>query len=60
LLSLKLSYGLEEHLCQVLVAHTYNLSYSGGRYQEDHGSNPAWANSLQDPIMKKTITKKGW
>jgi hypothetical protein len=24
-----------------LVAHTCNSSYSGGRYQEDHGSKPA-------------------
>jgi hypothetical protein len=27
--------------------------------QEDHSSNPAWANSSQDPISKKLITKKG-
>jgi hypothetical protein len=27
----------------VLVAHTYNPSYSGGRDQEDHGSKPAQA-----------------
>jgi hypothetical protein len=32
-------------LCQVLVAHTYNPSYSGGRDQENLGSKPAWANS---------------
>jgi hypothetical protein len=24
----------------MLVAHTYNPSYSGGRDQEDHGSKP--------------------
>jgi hypothetical protein len=30
---------------QALVAHTCNLSYSGSRDQEDHGSKPAWANS---------------
>jgi hypothetical protein len=35
-----------------------NPSYAGGRDQEDHGSKPAWANSSQDPILKKTITKK--
>jgi hypothetical protein len=34
--------------------------YSGGRDQEDCGSKPAWANSLQDPMPKKPITKKGW
>jgi hypothetical protein len=38
------------------VAHTCNPSYSGGRHQEDHGSKPA--NSSQDPISKKPITKK--
>jgi hypothetical protein len=30
----------------VLVAHAYNPSYSGGKDQEDHGSQSAWANSL--------------
>jgi hypothetical protein len=25
------------------VAHACNPSYSGGRYQEDRGSKPAWA-----------------
>jgi hypothetical protein len=34
------------------VAHTCNPSYSGDRDQEDHGSKPYWANSLQDPISK--------
>jgi hypothetical protein len=34
------------------VAHTCNPSYSGGRDQEDHGSEPAWANSSKDPILK--------
>jgi hypothetical protein len=29
----------------VLMAHTYNPSYSGGRDQEDHGLKPAQANS---------------
>jgi hypothetical protein len=28
-------------LSQVLVAHTYNPSYPGGRDQEDRGSEPA-------------------
>jgi hypothetical protein len=32
------------------VAHTCNLSYLGGRNQEDHSSRPVWANSSQDPI----------
>jgi hypothetical protein len=37
-----------------------NPSYSGGRDKEEHGSKPAWANSLSNPISKKTITKQGW
>jgi hypothetical protein len=43
---------------QVPVVHTCNPSYSGGRDQEDLGSKPAGANSLQDPIMKISITKR--
>jgi hypothetical protein len=42
------------------VAHTCNPSYSGGRYQEDHGSKPAQADSLQDLISKKPVIKKDW
>jgi hypothetical protein len=41
------------------VAHAYNSSYSGGRDQEDCGSKPAWTNSSQDPISKKSFTKRG-
>jgi hypothetical protein len=41
------------------VAHACNHSYSEGRDQEDGGSKPAWANSLQDPILKNHNTKKG-
>jgi hypothetical protein len=41
------------------IAHTCNPSYSGGRDQEDYGLKPAQANSLRDPILKKTNTKKG-
>jgi hypothetical protein len=46
-------------LRQALVVHTSNPSYSGGKDQEDHGLKPAGANSLRDPIWKKSITKKG-
>jgi hypothetical protein len=42
----------------VLVAHTCNPSYSGGRDQEDHGSKPAQANNLGDPILKIPNTIK--
>jgi hypothetical protein len=41
------------------VAHACNLSYSGGRDQEDCGSKPAQENSSKDPVSKKSITKKG-
>jgi hypothetical protein len=40
------------------VAHTCNPSCSGDRDQKDHGLTPAWANSSQDPILKKTFTEK--
>jgi hypothetical protein len=40
-------------------AHTCNPSYSGGRDQEDCSSKPAQANSFRDPILKKTLHKKG-
>jgi hypothetical protein len=39
---------------QAQVAHAYNPSYSEGR---DQDCSPQ-ANSLQDPILKKTIMKK--
>jgi hypothetical protein len=32
------------------VADAYNLSYSGGRDPEDHGSRPAQTKSLCNPI----------
>jgi hypothetical protein len=44
---------------QAPVTHVCNLSYSGDRDQEDHGSKPTWANSLQDPISKIPNAKKG-
>jgi hypothetical protein len=43
---------------QALVAHTCNPRCSRGRDQEDCSSKPARANSLRDPILKKTFTKK--
>jgi hypothetical protein len=39
-------------------AQACNPSYSGGRDQDDHGSNPAGANSSQDPTLKKPNTKR--
>jgi hypothetical protein len=41
------------------VAYAYNPSYSGSRDQEDSSSKPTQANSLQDPISKKTYHNKG-
>jgi hypothetical protein len=40
------------------VTHTCDLSYSGGRDQEDHSLKPAPVNSSQDPILKKIQHKK--
>jgi hypothetical protein len=40
------------------VAHTYNTNNSAGIDQEDLGSKSAWANNLQDPILKKTLQQK--
>jgi hypothetical protein len=40
------------------VGHTCNPT--GGRDQEDCCSKPAQAIFLQDPILRKTITEKGW
>jgi hypothetical protein len=45
---------------RVQVAHICNLSYPGGRDEEDHSSKPARANSLRDPIMKTSSQKMGW
>jgi hypothetical protein len=44
-------------LSQVSVADACHPSYSGGRDQEDHSSKPAQANSSEDPITEKPITK---
>jgi hypothetical protein len=45
--------------CQVLVNHTCNPCYLGGRDGENHSLKPAQANSLWDPISK-IHNKKGW
>jgi hypothetical protein len=37
---------LKRRRSQVLVAHIYNPSYSGGRDQEDHSWSQPWTNSL--------------
>jgi hypothetical protein len=46
-------------MCQVLVAHSCNLNYSGGRDQEDCCLKPAWANSSTRPYLVKPFTKIG-
>jgi hypothetical protein len=43
---------------QAPVTHAYNPSSLGGTDQKDIGSKPAWANSLQDPILKKNPSQK--
>jgi hypothetical protein len=41
----------------VLVAHTFNTSYSGGRDQEDHGSKPAQA-TVCKILSQKNLSQK--
>jgi hypothetical protein len=43
---------------QALVTSTCNLSYSGGRDQENPGLKPVSINSSQDPISKILNTKR--
>jgi hypothetical protein len=51
----KLMYKYQCFLSQVLVSHTCNPSYSGGRDQEDLGLKPAW----RPYLSQKTNHKKG-
>jgi hypothetical protein len=44
-------------LGQVPVAHAYSPSYSGGRDQEAHSSNPAQTNSSLRPYLEKPFIK---
>jgi hypothetical protein len=37
---------------RALVANACNLSYLGGRDQEDHDLKPAWANTSRYSILK--------
>jgi hypothetical protein len=46
------------YILRVLVVHTCNPSFSGGRDQEDHGLKPAWANSSKRPYLKKIPSQK--
>jgi hypothetical protein len=43
----------------LLAFLSLNVSCTGDRDQEDRSSKPAQANSLGDPILKKTLHKKG-
>jgi hypothetical protein len=51
--------GIKTMCCCTLLAHTCNLSYSGGRDQEDCSWKPSQENSSQDPILKKIHYTKG-
>jgi hypothetical protein len=37
-------------------SNALNSVYSGGRDQGTHSSKPAWTNSSQDPVLKKSNT----
>jgi hypothetical protein len=43
---------------RVPAAHACNPSYSGGRDQENRSSKQAWADTSQDPILKKPVLQK--
>jgi hypothetical protein len=49
---------LNQNSSWVPVAHACKPTYSRGRDQEDHGSEPTQANSSRDPISKKIHHKK--
>jgi hypothetical protein len=49
---------LSEIASWVLVVHTCNPRYSGGREQEDCILKPAWANSLPDHNLKNAHYKR--
>jgi hypothetical protein len=49
-----------KEVCWVLMAHACNLSYSGGRDQEDCGLKPALGKYFARTYLEINITKKGW
>jgi hypothetical protein len=56
----------QENICKeqklsikmTLVVQTCNLSYSGGRDQEDHSLKPAQGNIVQETLFQKKKKKK--
>jgi hypothetical protein len=48
----------KENRKRALVPHACNLSYSGGRDQEDRGLTLVQENSSRDPIFKKNSTQQ--
>jgi hypothetical protein len=42
----------------MIIAHTCNPSYSGGRDQEDHGSKPSLGKLSARPYLEKAHHKK--
>jgi hypothetical protein len=47
----------KDSLSRAPVAHAYNSSYSGGRDQEDHSSEPVQI--VRETLSQKTLHKKG-
>jgi hypothetical protein len=41
------------------MAHTCNPNLSGGRDQDNYDFKLSWVKGLWDPILKKTLHKKG-
>jgi hypothetical protein len=49
----------EKKICQVLMAVSYNLSYPGGRYQEDQDSKPASTGKIVCETLSQKKRPKG-
>jgi hypothetical protein len=44
----------------IILAQTYNPSYSGGKNQDGGGSRPAQENNYEKPSLKNIQRKKEW
>jgi hypothetical protein len=51
--------SLKTNSSRAPMAHIYNPSYSGGREQEDHGSDIPGKQFMR-PYLENTHHKKGW
>jgi hypothetical protein len=49
---------MAQNFCQPQVTHVYNLSYSGGRNQEDHTSKLAQSKYFWRPYLRTPNTNR--